>query len=265
MPSLSLYAVATLLGATVVIPDTSGVPSQSATAPDDASLLQRYAGYRSAILEARRFVNQRQFLEARRTLQPCLAALPDHWEAHFLLAQMAYEEKKAEESLAHVETAERSLLKLNQHHHAALEAAKAREEALEAALQNSLAQLDSAGLDPHGCMGGEFIARQHALNDQRQKLGRASDETPSQPIPAELHLLHGNCLYRLKRFDEAKEIYQLAIQMDPLAPYAWNNLIGLYLESGEPGLAKAWLSRAMHARVTLRPELIKAVREKAAP
>jgi tetratricopeptide (TPR) repeat protein len=248
----------------IPIPALSGAPSEVSTPRDEDAFLQRYAGYRGAILEAKRLVNQRQFIEARRMLQPCLVAVPEHWEAHYLLAQMAYEEKNVEESLAHVETAEGSLLKLDQRRRAAMEAAKAQEALQEAALQNSLSQLDTTGLDPHGCMGGELAVRQHALNDQRQTLGRAHDDTLPQPIPAELQLLHGNCLYRLKRFDEAKEHYQLAIEKDPAGPYAWNNLIGLYLESGEPGLAKTWLSRALNARVALRPELIKAVQEKVA-
>lgn len=265
MPSLPSFVLVSLVWTVVPVPATAGVPSEASTTQDEDSLLQRYAGYRGVILEAKRLVNQRQFAEARRRLQPCLTALPDHWEAHYLLAQMAYEDRKVEEALSHLQTAERSLLKLEQLRRAELEAAKARDAVKEAALQNSLSQLDTTGLDPHGCMGGELAVRQHALNDQRQTLGRTPEETPTQPIPAELHLLHGNCLYRLKRFDEAKELYQLAIQKDPAGPYAWNNLIGLCLERGEHELAKAWLSRAKEAQVTLRPELIKAVQEKTTP
>lgn len=264
MTSLPSRVLAVLMWGVLPVPATSGVPTE-APALDDASLFQRYAGFRSVLQEARRLVEHRQFAEARRRLEPCLAALPEHWEAHYLLAQMAYDERKIEEALAHLQTAERSLLKLDQLRRADLEAARARDAAAEAALQVSVAQLDPVGTESLGCMTSELVVRKHALNDSRQKLGRATEDTPAQPIPAELHLLQGNCLYRLKRFDESKEAYKLAIQKDPAGTYAWNNLIGLCLERGEPGQAKEWLARAQNAKVILRPELIKAVQETVAP
>lgn len=260
MHSLPICIAASMIGIVMPLHGNAGAPAE-AVSQDNATVLKRYVGYRSAIQEARRLVNERQFVAARKVLQPCLAAIPDHWEAHYLLAQMAYEERKVEEALSNVEEAERSLLKLEQLRRAELEAAKARDAALEVDLQNSLAQVDWTLAEGHGCMGGEITVRQHALNDQRMKMGSANDDTSGQPVPAELYLLHGNSLYRLKRYVEAKEKYQQAIQVDPSGPNAWNNLIGVYLEQREIEQAKVWLVRARKAQVALRPELVKAIPE----
>jgi len=240
-------------------------PADGLDPQHDSSLFRRYAGLQSRIGEARHLMNQRQFEASRRLLQSCFKAIPDHAEAHYLLAQMAYEERRFEEALAQAQWAERSLLSLEQLRRAELEATEARDAALDAALQTSLASLDAAGVDPHGCSGSLFTTRQHALNDQRQKLGRFEDQWDVEGVPAELYLLRGNCLYRLRRSEEALVCYQQAIQKDPSSPTAWNNLIGLCLGKGHVQQAREWLSRATSANVALRPELKKALQEKANP
>jgi tetratricopeptide (TPR) repeat protein len=240
-------------------------PSDLLNSQEDSSLFRRYAGHQGSIRTARNLMNQRRFTESRQQLQPCLKAIPDHAEAHYLLAQMAYEERQFADALSHVQQAEYSHIKLDQMRRAELDAAEARDAAIDAALQTSISSLEAAGVDPKGCSGNMYTSRQHALNDQRQKLGRFEDETDMQGVPAELYLLKGNCLYRLKRLDEAKACYQQAIQRDRSAPTAWNNLIGLYLRAGDISSAKEWASLAAKSRIELRPELKKAVQERANP
>lgn len=244
------------LEATVVTPAAEG----------DVDQLFRYAGFKSTVQEARRLMGQHRFAESRRQLEICLAAIPEHAEAHYLLAQMAYEEHHFDKCLAHLQVAERSLLKRDQLLRAELEAAEARSAALEAALQASLSSLDAEGVDPKGCSGSLYTTRQHALNDHRQqKLGSASGESLPEGIPAEFHLLHGNCLLRLNRLEEARTCYLEAIRKDPKGPVAWNNLIGLYLVRRNLPEARACLDRAQAAGVAVRPELQKALQEKTAP
>lgn len=243
----------------------SAVSAAPAAPQEDGSLLRRYAGQQSAIGKARELMDQRRFTESQRQLQPCLKAIPDHAEAHYLLAQMAYEEWRFQEALAHAEQAERSLVKLGQLRRAELKAVESRDAALDATLQSSLTSLDAAGVDPKGCSGNLYTARQHALNDQRQKLGRFMDEADILGVPAELYLLEGNCLFRLKRLEEAKGCYELAIQKHPSGSTAWNNLIGLFLSAGDLRTAQEWRSRAKKANIVVRPELLKSLDERANP
>lgn len=223
--------------------------------------LREYASFGRAIREARNLKNQHRFKEARLSLGPCLQAIPDHAEAHYLLAQMAYEEQRYEEALSHTQQAERTFLKLEQMARIELEAAEARAASLEAELQSSLIGLDAAGVDPRGCSGNLFTSRQHNLNDQRQKLGRIEGPSDIQSVPTELYLLKGNCFYRLKRFNEAEICYQQVTRMDPGAPTAWNNLIGLHLSAGNLPTAKKWFSQATKEGIPVRPELRKAILE----
>lgn len=236
-----------------------------AEAQADLSLFRKYAGHQGAIRKARELMNQRRFPESRRLLQPCLEAIPDHAEAHHLLAQMAYEERRFEEALSHARLAEQSLIKLEQLRRAELAAADAQDAALETALKNSLINLEAAGVDPRGCSGSLYTTQQHILNDHRQKLGRLVDETDILGVPAELYLLEGNCLFRLKRLEEAKDRYQVAIQKNPSGPAAWNNLIGLCLGSGDLPQAREWLDRANKARIDVRAELRKALEDRPRP
>ncbi len=252
-----------LAGLAVPISTAGMAPVEGAGAPLDSSLFRRYAGLRSRIREARQLLDQRQFEASRRLLQACLKAIPDHAEAHYLLAQMAYEERHFEEALAQAQWAERSLVGLEQLSRAELAAAEARDAALDAALQSSLSNLDATGVDPRGCSGSLFTIRQHALDDQRQKLGRFEEQADVPGVPAELYLLQGNCLYRLKRFEAALACYQQALQKDPASPAAWNNVIGLCLGTGDLAQARNWASRATQANIALRPELKKALLEKA--
>jgi tetratricopeptide (TPR) repeat protein len=241
------------------------VPVEGAGAPLDSSLFRRYAGLQSRIREARQLMNQRQFEASRHLLQVCFKAIPDHAEAHYLLAQMAYEERRFEEALAQAQWAERSLVALEQLHRTELAAAEARDAALDAALQSSLSNLDAAGVDPRGCSGSLFTTRQHALDDQRQKLGRFEEQADVPGVPAVLYLLQGNCLVRLKRSEAALACYQLALQKDPASPTAWNNVIGVFLGTGDLAQARDWASRATQANIALRPELKKALQDKANP
>jgi tetratricopeptide (TPR) repeat protein len=252
-------------GLTALAASAFQTPVAGTGAPLDSSLFRRYAGLQSRIREARQLMDQRQFEASRRLLQACFQAIPGHAEAHYLLAQMAYEERRFEEALAQAQWAERSLVGLEQLHRAELAAAQARDAALDAALQNSLANLDAAGVDPRGCSGGLFTTRQHALDDQRQKLGRFEEQADVQGVPAQLYLLQGNCLYRLKQPEAALACYQQALQKDPASPTAWNNLIGLCLGTGDVQQAKLWLARATSAKVAVRSELQQALQDKAKP
>lgn len=254
-----------LVGFGVPATDASLAPADTVDAQVDSSLFRKYAGLQGTIREARRLMNQRQFEASRHLLHTCFTRIPDHAEAHYLLAQMAYEERQFEEALTQAQRSERSLSNLEQLRRTELKAAEAQDAALDAALQNSLSNLDAAGVDPRGCSGNLFTIQQHAIRDQQQKLGRFEDQADIEGAPAELYLLQGNCYYRLKRPDEAMACYQLAIQKNPTLPSAWNNLIGLSLEAGDRQRAKDWLTRATSANIAIRPELKKALQEKTAP
>jgi Flp pilus assembly protein TadD len=64
-----------------------------------------------------------------------------------------------------------------------------------------------------------------------QKLREPIPENPS--ITAAYHYIHGNILYKSKRFQEASEQYLETIRLDPHHEFAYNNLAGIYYGIGQ--------------------------------
>ncbi|WLT31929.1 tetratricopeptide repeat protein [Geothrix sp. PMB-07] len=241
-------------------PPVQSVLQKPPSSPDDAFLLRRYVGFNRTLQQTKQLMDQNRFRDATLKLEPCLEVIPDHPEAHFLLAQMAYQERRYQACLAHIQASQQGYAHVERIQRQERAAAAAQAAALEATLQASLAELEQVGVDPRGCSGGLYIAREHNLNDQRQRGETRGDTVETIGVPAELFLLLGNCHYRLKQFGEAKANYQTAIESNPSLEPAWNNLIGLCLERHELAQAKAWLARANQAQVQIRPELLSAIR-----
>ena len=227
----------------------------------NTSIFRRYSALNGAVEQASREVAARRFVEARRLLEPCLAQVSEHFEAHCLLAQMDYEVKDFAGALGHIQRSERSLAELDRLYREELATLKAQDEAEESALRSSVDNLYARGVDPNGCSADLFQVKGSAIAFLERKKGPLHDQEKPFGVPAEYRFLHGNCLYRLGRRDEALAQYRLAVQADPTHGKAWNNLISLQWEAGAYAQARADLERAEAARVAIRPDLKKAVLE----
>lgn len=225
----------------------------------DLSIFRRYQALDARIVEARQALEEHRFQDARQLLDPCLEKIPDHFEAHFLLAQMAYERRDYAGALAHVEISERSLAALDRQYRSQISELRAQDAAEEQAMQASLDELSARGVDPTGCSGQLYTLKRSALRYLEEKKGQLYHQDTPFAVPATYHLLHGNCLYRLSRPVEALSQYRLSIQADPRQPAAWNNLLALLLETGDRAGAQEELARAEAARVAIRPALRQAV------
>jgi len=225
----------------------------------DLSIFRRYQALDARILEARQALGERRFPDALQLLEPCLQKIPDHFEAHFLLAQMAYEHRDYAGALAHVEISERSLAALDRQYHDQLADLKAQDAAEEQAMQASLDELTARGGDPTGCSAQLFTLKRSALQFLDAKKGQLYHQDTPFAVPAAYRLLHGNCLYRLGQPAGAIAQYRLSIEADPRQPDAWNNLLALLLETGDRAGAQAELAKAEAVHVAVRPALKQAV------
>ena len=237
---------------------TAGVAALAGSS-GDLSIFRRYQALDARIVEARQALDDRRFKDAQQLLEPCLQKIPDHFEAHFLLAQMAYEHRDYAGALAHVETSERALAALDRQYHDQIADLKAQDAAEEQAMQASLDELTARGVDPTGCSGQLFTLKRSALQYLDAKKGQLYHQDTPFAVPAAYHLLHGNCLYRLGQPSGAIAEYRRSIQADPRQPDAWNNLLALLLETGDRAGAQAELARAESVRVAVRPALKQAV------
>lgn len=243
------------------------VQGWSAEPPGDTSVFLQYSALDGLVARASRAVAARRFGEAGSLLDRCLAKVPDHFEAHYLLARMAYEGRDYVGALAHIERSERSLADLDRRYREEMAALAAQAQAEEVAMQSSLDQLYARGVDPTGCSAVLFQVKRNDLALLEARKGHLYDRENPFGIPADYHFLHGNCLYRLGRRDAALAQYRLAVQQDRTHGSAWTNLISLQWEAGAFAGARADLERAEAAHVAVRPDLKRAVLEgaKAAP
>ncbi|WP_257309361.1 tetratricopeptide repeat protein [Geothrix fuzhouensis] len=198
----------------------------------DTTIFLRYNALNGQVERTTHEVAVHHFKEARRLLEPCLSQVPDHFEAHYLLARMAYEDRDFEGALSHLDRSERSLAELDRKYRDEIAALAAQAEAEEVATQSSLDNLYARGVDPSGCSANLFQVKQSHLAFLEAKKGNIYKSENPFEIPADYHFLHGNCLYRLGRKGEAMARYRLAVRQDRAHANAWNNLISLQWEMG---------------------------------
>lgn len=227
--------------------------------PEDLTLFRKYRAIDSRVLAAGKALAAHRADEARQLLAPCLAEVPDHPEAHFLLARMAYENHDFAGALAHMEISERTLADLGRRYRRQLETLKANDEAEESAYNTTMGELGPKGVEPYGCGSYLYTTKKQALNYLEAKKGHLNDPEGPYQVPAGYHLLHGNCLYRLGRRAEAIDQYRLALAVDPRESNAWNNLIALLMETGDAAGARDSLGQAEKAGISLPPALREAV------
>lgn len=233
--------------------------STGAEPAGDTTIFLRYSALNGQVGLASRAVAARHFEEARRLLEPCLIQVPDHFEAHYLLARMAYEDRDFAGALSHLERSERSLAELDRKYRDELAAQAAQAEAEKLATQSSLDNLYARGADPSGCSAILFQVKQSHLAYLEAKKGNIYNSENPFETPADYHFLHGNCLYRLGRKDEAMAQYRLVVRQDRAYTNAWNNLISIQWEARAYAEARADLDRAEAAHVAIRSDLKKAV------
>lgn len=238
-------------------------PALLAQSPD-AALFRRYQGLAPTLGQAARAVDAGRFDAAHTLLTPCLQQIPEHFEAHFLLARMAYAGGDFAGALAHVELAERTLADLDRRFSERVAQLKAQVEADEREAKLNLDAATARVSDPTGCASPVLAALARQVQEQEARKGPLHGHDSPYRIPADYHFLHGNALHRSGRRAAAKDQYRLALAADATHVNAWNNLIALCLEAGETAEASTELAKAEGAGVPLRLALRQAV-YKAAP
>lgn len=229
----------------------------------DASIFRRYRALDASMDRASRAVGAGRFEEAHALLKPCLAQIPDHFEGHFLLARMAYEARDYRGVLAHLDVAEASLVALDCTYRDQVARWKAQVDEEEQAAKSTLDAVSSRVTDPTSCVAPFLAALSNEVDIKAARRGPLHDSENPYGVPADHRFLRGNALYRLGRRDEARAQLRLAVLADPGHGNAWNNLIALHLEAGDPAQAQACVLQAEAAGVAVRPGLKQAVQRAA--
>lgn len=199
---------------------------------------------------------------ARRVLEKSAKILPQHPDVCFFLSQISYRENDFSAALGWIEKAEAGFKQL---------------QAVRARLNQSMIKIDQDKKEKLNDYALDLlISSQHAqCSAERLKLEsnqleeKAKEINPEQrenfsagtSASAEFSYVHGNVLFRLRRFPEAEVHYLDAIRVDPRHANAYNNLINLYLVIHRLGSAREYVGLAEKNDVSLNPALVETVRK----
>jgi tetratricopeptide (TPR) repeat protein len=235
------------------------VPEETAV-----SLMLKYKAQEKTLAKAEKLLKKRQVAAAEAGLAQCLEAIPEHYRAHYLLGLLAGERNDYPAAIGHMERAEAEMDRL-----AGLCRAWQEEHAREETSERELVSGDAtkASTIQSLCRAAHSKVDTGAM-DEEAGIAPVTGPAPLDPkrfeVPADYLFAHGNFLYKSRRWPEAAARYRLAVERDPGLGAAWNNLLSALLLAGQAGEARSALERATQAKVTLNPELRRAV-EAAAP
>ena len=188
--------------------------------------------------------------EARKKLDLCLKTIPDHYTAHFLLAQIAYQERDFEQAMLHIDKAIASLGDLDSFFKNQTFEQKQRIDQIKMGLQRTITEFGTGN-----CMQSVANAASRSLQQIETSENAQLTERNPFAVPAGFYFVRGNCLLRLKRDPEALKQYELAVAADPTHANAWNNLIGLDLAHKHNDQAQEALKKAESYGVPINPKL----------
>jgi tetratricopeptide (TPR) repeat protein len=227
----------------------------------DYSLIQKYRVLEASVSKAQRDLDQGQIERCLAEIAKCFETVPDHHAAQYIRAQILYKQgdfAAAFEAMGKAQSGYRRLVGL-------LERSKA---------EKLLKQMDDA--QAMADLGAELeadraktVCRQSVVNGQILENDKSLSETKRETqgdlsrkedaVPADYDYFAGNCLFKLKRFDEAAASYKGAIATDPSHVNATTNLVNLLYLARRFEEARAFIDRAEAAGVRIHPGLKKAV------
>jgi len=240
------------------------VPAVSAAAAvpqADYSLIQKYRVLESTVSKAQKDLDQGRLDQCATEIATCFETVPDHHAAQYIRAQILYKQADyaaAFEAMGKAKSGYRRLVEL-------LEKFKAEKLLKQMDDAQALADLGSeleawraTTVCRQSVANGMVLENTNSLNEtKRQTQGELSRQEDA--IPADYNYFVGNCLFKLKRYDEAAASYQAAIATDPAHANAYNNLINLLYMARRFDEARAFLGRAEANKVKVHPGLKKAV------
>jgi tetratricopeptide (TPR) repeat protein len=233
----------------------------AAAAQNDYSLFQKYRVLETAVAQAQKSVEQGKLDRAEAGIAKCFESVPDHHSARHVQAQILYKRGNYEGALAAMDQAEAGFRRLTGLL-AKFQAEKMLKQMDDAqALTETGAELEAwraVTVCRQSVANGAVLENSNSINeakrDTQDRLIRREDA-----VPAEYTYFAGNCLFKLKRYDEAATRYREAIEAEPGHAGAVNNLVNLLYMARRLEEARAAIEKGEAAGVQVIPGLKKAV------
>jgi tetratricopeptide (TPR) repeat protein len=221
---------------------------------DERMLVQKYKASIAKLKEGKALFLKEKYDRAEKKLQESLTIFPKNPDAHYLMAQIALSRGDVDAALSSIESAEASFTETRQlytfyHQEMMVELRdqKGRVEESVRNRENTLAELRSRTRSDS--TDSAISSAEGQLQQERSLLGKIDqqlrDPIPENPaIPAGYHYIHGNILFKFKRFQEAADQYLETIRLDPRHEFAYNNVASIYFGIGQFQKALDFLLKA---------------------
>jgi hydroxyacylglutathione hydrolase len=199
------------------------------------------------------------YKKAERGVKQCLSVFDRHAHGHFLMSQLLYRQGHFPEALEHIKGAEADFVFLREWSARFQKGQSNKQKAERMMLRSALQELE-ASFEQYDCTRG--ISQ--AISATQKEIGRfdsrdISSANKRAAVPAEYAYLHGNILFKLKKYDLARVQYLKAVNTNPRHANGYNNLVNLLYLAGEYRLALDYAKQAVDAGVIINPDLQKAV------
>ena len=219
---------------------------------DERLLVQKYKASDAKLKEGRELFLKKKYDPAEKKLRECLGVFPKNPGALYLMAQIHLVRGDADAALSSIESAEASFTETKQlymfYHQEMMVELRDQRGKIEESIANResvLSELKSR----KGSDATEISSLESQVQQERSVLGRIDQKLrepipENLPVPAGYHYIHGNIMFKLKRFREAADQYLETIRLDPRHEFAYNNVAGLYFGIGRYQEALDFLLRA---------------------
>ncbi len=243
-------ATAVLVLASVIAPLLSGQTMDE----KDRLLFQKFRMTRPDLLKGEDLVKKKQYDKAEATLLNVLKEMPENAEASFYLAETYYQKGEFEKGLAAIADAEKNSPLI--------------QKILYRRQMGTMSQGGESRADIESQIVGQQQKTGEPTSTEMTKMrgDAAQNQTESQEqksevftIPAEYSYVHGNLLFREKKYEEALAQYEKAAAADPKHGKALNNIANIYFMGQQYDKALEYINRAEAVGAKVNPEFKKAV------
>jgi len=226
---------------------------------DDSDFIKEYKSAELYLQKGIKSFHKGNMKDAEKQFLKSLDKFPQYAEAHFFLSQISYQKGELSNALIRIEEAKRdsevmAKILLNAEREAESQK-KAKRLELGRQMGNLMTEWE---LQDSTCV---LTA---AVNATRSEINALEGQevisvATSSAIPVNYFYLHGNILFRMKDYDNARKQYLAAIQTNPKHGESYNNLANLYYMSRRYEEALDCLSQSISFGVKINENLKEAI------
>lgn len=193
---------------------------------DEKTFLKKYKSAQHYFLKGKDLFLKRKYPSSQKKMEKGLEIMPRHSLCHFYLSQIYYHNGAYLQARNHILKAKTDFeflaAQVERHNNQKAQQLKKQKKDLDDYYLEV-----QAGLSSNSACGSRYLGGIAGKSDEIDgKLNRLLVSGPR--LPADYFYVHGNILFKLKQYLEAREQYQRAIAVDPGHANAYNNLANLY-------------------------------------